>query len=76
MVVKHYCYGLYTSESRYPTRLPPGTHFLPFAKPGVIKDILTDFERKKENEKTERAKRWVCACGKKDFSPHGLCFRQ
>ena len=50
-----------------PLGLPPGTRFLPFAMPRVIKDGLTDFLREKENEKNERAKRWVHACGRKDF---------
>ena len=31
MAVKRSCYGLWTSDSRYPDRLPPGIQFLPFA---------------------------------------------
>ena len=68
MVVKHCCYGLCTSDSRYPDRLPPETKFFPFAKPGVIKDGMTAFEKKKENMKSQRAKKWIHASGRKEFT--------
>ena len=57
-----------TTDDRYPDKMPVGTEFLPFAKPGKIKDNMTEWEKKKEDLKTERAKRWIHACGRKDFN--------
>ena len=68
MVVKHCCYALCTSDNRYPNKLPPGTCFLPFAKPGTIKDNMTEWEKRQQKSKTERAKRWIHACGRKHFT--------
>ena len=67
MVVKHCCYGLCTSDNRYPERMPEGTNFLPFAKPGIIKEGMTPLEKERESAKTQRAKRWMHACGRKNF---------
>ena len=50
---------MYKRDSRYPKKLPTGTLFYPFAKPGVIKEGMTDWEINKQNIKTERAKRWL-----------------
>ena len=43
MVVKHYCYGLCKSDSQYPDSMPGGTAFIPFAKPGNIKEGMDDW---------------------------------
>ena len=53
MVVKHCCYGLCTSDNRYPNKLPSGTCFLPFAKPGTIKDNMTEWEKRQHYSVTE-----------------------
>ena len=58
MVVKHCCYGLCPSDFRYVDKLPSGTVFLPFAKPGVVKGGMTEFEKQTQNIKKEKAKRW------------------
>ena len=72
MVVKHCCYGLCTSDSRYPEKLPEGTKFYfkfyPFTKPGYIKETMTNWEKEKQNQRTEKARRWLKACGRKDFN--------
>lgn len=49
-------------------KLPPGTHFIRFAKPGKIKNEMTAWEINRENTKTEKAKRWLHACGRQNFS--------
>ena len=56
MVVKHCSYGLCTSDNPYPDKMSPGTYFIPFAKPGVVKDGMTKFDKNVQKQKTERAK--------------------
>ena len=68
MVVKHCCYAQCTSDNRYLNKLPPGTCFLPFAKPGTIKDNMKEWEKRQQRSKTERAKHWIHACGRKHFT--------
>ena len=68
MVNLHCIYGECKSDSRYPQMLPPGTIFIPFPKPGKIVDGMTQWEKNKQREKTEKAKRWTHACGRKGFS--------
>ena len=63
MVVKHCCYGLCTSDSRYPEKLPEGTTFYPFTKPGYIKETMTNWEKEKQKQRTEKAHRWLNSCG-------------
>ena len=60
--------GLCKSDSRYPESMPEGTHFIRFAKVGKVKDGITEWEKKKENELTEKPKKWVHACGRKGFT--------
>ena len=67
MVVKHCCYGICASDSRYPGKMPDGTYFLPFAKPGKVKEGMTKWKRDFQAQRTEKAKRWIHACGRKDF---------
>ena len=67
MVNKHCCYGICTSDSRYPEKLPKGTYFLNFSKPGKVKEGMTKWQKDKQAQKTERAKRWIHVCGRKDF---------
>ena len=45
----------------------PGTYFIPFAKPGVVKDGTTKFDKNVQKQKTERAKKWIHACGRTDL---------
>ena len=54
-------------DSRYPERLNKGVFFILFAKPGRIKDTMSDWERQHNLKKTEKARRWLHACGRKDF---------
>ena len=48
--------------------MPNGTDFFPFAKPGRYRQGMTKWEMEQAKIKTERAKRWLHACGQKDFS--------
>eukprot|EP00794_Sanderia_malayensis_P010599 gene10599-11720_t len=65
---KHCCWGVCKSDTRYPDRMPEGTTFFPFAKPGRFREGMTKWEQDQAKKKTERAKRWLHACGRKDFS--------
>ena len=47
--------------------MPGGTAFIPFAKPGNIKEGMDDWLIKHESIKTEKAERWFHACGRQDF---------
>ena len=68
MVVKHCCSGLCTSDSRYPDKLPHGTYFISFTKPGIIRSGMDDWEKRQQHEKLEKAKRWIHAPGRKDIT--------
>lgn len=48
--------------------MSPGTVFYPFAKPGKVKEGMTAWEVKRQKKKTERARRWIHACGRFDFT--------
>ena len=65
---KHCCWGICKSDSRFPGSLPPSTVFIRFAKPGNIKDSMTEWEKQQQIDRTEKAKRWVHACGRKGFT--------
>ena len=65
---KHCSWGICKSDSRFIDKAPVGTFFVRFPKPGKIKDSMTEWEKGKEVEKTEKCKRWVHACGRQDFS--------
>ena len=45
-----------------------GVFFIRFAKPGSLKHTMSDWERQQNLKKAEKAKRWLHACGKKDFN--------
>ena len=62
---KHCCYGLCKSDSRYPKTFPEGTEFIRFPKPRKITDSMTEWQKKQESAKTDKAKRWLHACGRK-----------
>ena len=64
---KHCCWGNCTNDSRYPDKFLPGTYFIPFPKVGKIKESMTQWEKNRQSERTERAKQWIHACGRKDF---------
>ena len=64
---KHFCWGNCANDSRYPDKLPPGTYFMPFPKPGKIKESMTQLEKNIQNDKAEKARRWIHACGRKGF---------
>ena len=66
--VIHCCWGTCKTDTRYYFNSPPGTFFIPFPKVGRFKDVMTEWERNREKEKTLKAKRWVFACGRKDFT--------
>ena len=65
---KHCSWGLCKSDSRFPENLPPGTEFIRFPKPGKIKKSMTKWEEEQQMQRTEKAKRWVHACGRKNFT--------
>lgn len=65
---KHCCWGKCNSDSRYADRLPTDVFFIRFTKPGNIKEVMTNWEKQREGERTEKCKRWVHACGRRDFS--------
>ena len=65
---KHCCWGNCKNDPRYPDKLPSGTYFIRFPKPGNIKESMTQWEKDRENVKTEKAKKWVHACGREGFS--------
>ena len=62
---KHCCYGLCKSDSCYPKTFPEGTEFIRFPKPRKITDSMTEWQKKQESAKTDKAKRWLHACDRK-----------
>ena len=64
----HCCWGVCNADTRYLDRLPLKTVYIPFPKLGKLRDGMTEWERNREAERTEKAKRWVHACGQKDFT--------
>ena len=65
---KHCVWGLCKSDSRYPDNLSEGTYFIRFPKLGNVKEGMTHLEKQKEIDKTNKCKRWVHACGRKNFT--------
>ena len=65
---KHYSWGLCKSDSRYPESMTVGIHFTRFAKVGKSNDGMTEWEKNKQNEFTEKAKKWVHAYGRRGFT--------
>ena len=61
-------WGLCKSDWRYPKSMPEGTHFIRFAKVGKVKDGMTEWEKTKQDEFTEKAKKWVHVCGSKVYN--------
>ena len=64
---EHCSRGTCKSDSEFKHKLPEGSGFARFAKPGKLKDGLTDWEENRERKKTEKANRWLHACESKDF---------
>ena len=64
---KHCCWGNCTNDSRYLDKLPTGTYFMTFPKVGKIKESMTQWEKDREKAKSEKAKKWTHACGRKNF---------
>ena len=56
------------SDTRYAEKLPPDTFFVRFAKPGWIKDGMTEWQKNQHNDRTLKAKRWIHACGRREFT--------
>ena len=65
---KHCSWGLCNMDSRYPERMKEGVFFIRFVKPSHLKDAMSDWERQQNLKKTEKAKRWLHACGRKNFN--------
>ena len=65
---KHWSWRLCKSNSYYPESIPVGTHFIRFAIAGKVKNGMTEWEKNKQNELTEKAKKWVHSCGRKRFT--------
>ena len=53
-------------------KTPPGTVFINFPKLGKIKDSMTEWEKGQAKLKTEKAKRWVHACGRTNFTVNSI----
>ena len=68
---KHCCWGLCKSDSRYIEKTPV-TVFINFPKLGKIKDSMTEWEKGQAMLKTEKAKRWVHACGRTKFTLNNI----
>ena len=65
---RHCCWGTCTSDSRRRDNLPEGVKFLPFPKPGKIKNGMTELEKDQARKRTEKTKRWIYLCGRKNFT--------
>ena len=65
---KHCSWGLCNMDPRYPDRMKEGIFFVTFAKSYRLKNTMSDWERRQNFKRTENAKRWLLACGKKDFN--------
>ena len=65
---KHCSWGLCNMDSRYPEQMKEGVFFIRSAKPGCLKDTTSDWERQQNLKKTEKAKRWLHARGRKNFN--------
>ena len=61
---KHCCWGNCNNGSKYPDKLPSGGYFIRLPKPGNVKESMTQWKKYRENVKTEKAKKWVHACGR------------
>ena len=48
--------------------MPEETRLIRFPKVGKVKEVMTESEKKKQNELTEKAKKWVYARDKKRFT--------
>ena len=56
-------------DSRYPERMKKGVlFFIRFAKPGRLKDTMSDWERQENLKKTGKVKRWLHASERNDFN--------
>ena len=66
MVVKHCCWGVCKTDSRY--NMPEGVTFHPFPKPGRIKDGMTELQKREIRKKHKITERWLYLCGRKDFT--------
>ena len=65
---KHCSWRLCKSDSCYPESIPEGTHYIRFANVGKVKDGMTEWEKNKQNELTEKAKKLVHSCSRKGFT--------
>ena len=65
---KHCPQRLFKSDSCYPESIPEGTHFIRLANVGKVKEGMTEREKNKQNELTEKAKKWVHSCSRKGFT--------
>ena len=54
---KHCSWGFRKSDSSYSESVPEETRLIRFPKVGKVKEGMTESEKKKQNELTEKAKR-------------------
>ena len=65
---KHCCWGTCKTDGRYMEKVPDGTYFIPFPKPGKEKDGMTQWEVKGQKDRTEKSKRWINLCSRDNFT--------
>ena len=68
MVGHHCAWGTCTTNSARMHKVPEGTKWIPFPKPGKIRPGMTELNKKEVKRKTEKSLRWLYLCGRKDFS--------
>ena len=51
---RHCCWGTCKSDSRFRDKIPDGVLFIPFPKPGKIRDGMTVLEKNSARMRTEK----------------------
>lgn len=65
---KHCRWGLCNMDSRYPDRMKQEVFFIKFDKPGHLKETMSGQRIQQNLKRTEKGKRSLHICGKKDFN--------
>ena len=64
---RHCCWGQCKTDSR---KLPENSpiYFIPFPKKGKFKEVMSLKSRRRQEDRTEKAKQWVHLCGRAGFT--------